>query len=259
VTFDGTLLLAAVVGLCVGSFLNVCIHRLPRGESINMPASYCPRCRHPLRWYDNVPVLGFMLLRGRCRHCAEPISVRYPIIEVCTAVLFVVSYAVYGPTWMLVSRVLFGCAMIVLFMIDLEHQILPNVITLPGIVAGLAFSVVTPPGPRDAFIGALAGGGILFLIAEAWYRLRGVEAMGMGDVKMLAMIGAFLGWPLMIVTLFLSSTVGSLISVGLMASKKATWTTAVPYGVFLAAGAVAAMFAGDALIHWYVSVYWPQG
>jgi leader peptidase (prepilin peptidase) / N-methyltransferase len=253
------LAIAAALGLVVGSFLNVCIYRLPRGESINLPASHCPLCGHPLRWRDNVPVLGYLLLGGRCRHCRGPISVQYPLVEVATAGLFVAAVSIHGVSWLGAARVVFGCAMIVLCMIDLEHQILPNVITLPGILAGLAFSLVASPGFRDAVIGVLAGGGILFLIAEVWYRLRRIEAMGMGDVKMLAMIGAFLGWKLMIVTLFLSSVVGAVVSVALLASRRATWTTAVPYGVFLAGGAVAASFAGDALIAWYLSIYWPNG
>lgn len=251
------LTLVAIVGLAAGSFLNVCIHRLPRGESISMPASHCPRCAHPLRWHDNVPLVGYAILRGRCRHCAEPISVRYPLVELACGLLFVATFVAFGPGWLFATRTIFGCAMIVLFMIDLEHQILPNIITLPGVAAGLAFSLVAPPGLRDSLIGAVAGGGVLFLIAEAWYRLRGIDAMGMGDVKMLAMIGAFLGWKLMIVTLFLSSVVGALVSVALMAGRRATWTTAIPYGVFLAGGAIVASFAGDRMVAWYLSIYWP--
>jgi leader peptidase (prepilin peptidase)/N-methyltransferase len=251
------LIIVAEVGLMMGSFLNVCIHRLPLGESIVLPASHCPRCMHPLRWHDNLPLIGYLVLRGRCRHCREPISIRYPIIELATGMLFIAVYVVYGPGWVMVQRLVFGSAMIVLFMIDLEHQILPNVITLPGIVIGLAFSVILPPGVRDALIGIAAGGGVLYLIAEAWYRLRGEDAMGMGDVKMLAMIGAFLGWKLMIVTLLLSSTVGSIVSIALIGGGRATMKTRVPYGVFLAAGALVAAFVGDRMIEWYLSTYWP--
>jgi leader peptidase (prepilin peptidase)/N-methyltransferase len=191
---DAFLVVVAIFGLAVGSFLNVCIYRLPRGESLLWPGSRCPRCATPLRWYHNLPVLSWLVLRGRCAHCRAPISARYPLVELVTAVTWVVIAWLTPPDWLLPSRLVLGTALIVLFMIDLEHQILPNVITLPGIVIGFLFSLVAPPGPIDSLLGILIGGGVLYAIAWGYYALRKEEGMGMGDVKMLAMIGAFLGW-----------------------------------------------------------------
>ena len=187
-------------GLCVGSFLNVCIHRLPTRTSIVFPASRCPSCGHALSWKDNIPVVSYVWLRGRCRYCGVPISVRYPIVEALTCGVFVLHWFVFGPTPSSSSASRLRARMIVLFAIDLEHQILPNVITLPGIVVGFCVSLFLPPGPVMSLAGIALGGGLLWAIAEAWYRLRKVEAMGFGDVKMLAMVGAFLGVKLVILT-----------------------------------------------------------
>jgi leader peptidase (prepilin peptidase)/N-methyltransferase len=247
--------LLALFGLAVGSFLNVCIHRLPRRESLAFPASHSTSCNRPLAWFENVPVAGWVALRGRCRTCGASISVMYPIVEVVTAAIFVAGYCFYGPTPLLPVRLLFACAMIVLFVIDLQHHILPNVITVPGIVAGFVFSLALPPGWIASSIGLLAGGGILLAIAEAYYRLRHVEGLGMGDVKMLAMIGAFLGWKLMLVTLVLSSLAGSIIGVALIASGRGGMKYALPFGTFLAVGALVAAVAGEPILAWYVAFY----
>lgn len=247
--------LVGVLGLVVGSFLNVCIYRLPRRESVSWPGSRCTSCSRALSWYENLPVVSWLALRGACRTCRTPISPLYPIVELITGVVFVAGYAIYGPTLLLGARLLFACAMIVLFFIDLRHQILPNVITVPGIPVGIAFSLVLPPGWRDALIGAALGGGILFAISEAYYRLRRVEGLGMGDVKMLAMIGAFLGWKLMLVTLVLGSFAGSLVGVGLMASGRGGMKVALPFGTFLAVGALAAAVGGESLMAWYLGFF----
>jgi leader peptidase (prepilin peptidase)/N-methyltransferase len=244
-----------VLGLLVGSFLNVCIYRIPRRESLAWPASHCTRCNRTLSWFENVPVVSWTLLRGRCRTCRAPIAATYPIVEITTAALFAGGYVIYGWTPMLAVRLLFTCAMIVLFVIDLQHRILPNVITLPGIIVGLAFSAVLPPGWLASAIGAVVGGGALYLIAEAWYRVRGVEGLGMGDVKMLAMIGAFLGWQLTLVTLMLASFSGSVVGVSLIASGRRSMQAALPFGTFLAVGALVAAVYGDTLLAWYLSFY----
>ena len=243
------------LGLVVGSFLNVCIYRLPREESIAWPASHCTTCNRTLRWYENVPVVSWALLRGRCRTCGSRISTRYPIVELTTGALFLAGYLAFGLTPLLAARLLFGCAMVVLFAIDLEHQLLPNVITLPGIVVGLIASAVLPPGLVDALIGVLIGGGVLWLIGEAYFRYSGHEGMGGGDVKMLAMIGAFLGWKLVLVTLVLSSIAGSVIGLLVIAIRKGGMKYALPYGTFLALGALVASLAGDAIVNWYVGLY----
>ena len=247
--------LFALAGLVVGSFLNVCIYRIPRRESLLWPSSHCTGCNRPLAWYENVPVFSWLALRGRCRTCGAGISSMYPLVELTTAVAFGGGVAVYGLTSLLAVRLLFASALIVLFAIDLRHQILPNVITLPGIVVGLAASLFLPPGWLSSAIGILAGGGILLAIAEAYYRVRGHEGLGMGDVKMLAMIGAFLGWPLMVLSLVLASFVGSIVGVALIVSGRGGMQAALPFGTFLALGALVAAVVGEPIVTWYLSFY----
>lgn len=245
----------ALAGLVVGSFLNVCIYRLPRRESLLWPGSRCPACGRPLAWFENIPVAGWIALRGRCRTCGARISVQYPLVEVITALVFAGGFLVYGLTWLLVVRLAFASALVVLFAIDLEHQILPNVVTLPGIVAGFVASWFLPPGWLSSLIGIALGGGVLLAIAEAYYRVRGHEGLGMGDVKMLAMIGAFLGWPLTLLTLVFASFAGSVVGLGLMAVGRGTLQAALPFGTFLALGALAAAIVGEPLLAWYLSFY----
>jgi leader peptidase (prepilin peptidase) / N-methyltransferase len=248
-------LLVAAFGMAVGSFLNVCIYRVPQRLSIVSPRSRCTSCGRSLSWFDNVPVVSYLVLGGRCRSCGAPISPVYPIVELATAAVFVAMYWAYGPTLMLLVRLLFACAMVVLFVIDLQHQILPNRITLPGIVVGLALSGVVGPGWAQSLIGITIGGGVLFAIAEVYYRVRHEEGLGMGDVKMLAMIGAFLGWKLVLVTLVLSSIVGSVVGVGLILVGGKTLRYAMPFGTFLAIGAIVASLAGDSMVAWYAGFY----
>ena len=249
------LLLAGLIGLCIGSFLNVVIYRLPRGQSLITPPSRCRNCGYLLRWYDNIPVLSWLFLRARCRKCGTPVSWQYPVVELITGALFllVVWLTPVGP--LLFSRLLLVCILIALFGIDLEHQILPNVITLPGIAIGVIVSLVAPPGIVDSLSGVLLGGGILYAIAGGYYLWRREEGMGMGDVKMLAMIGAFLGWKAVLVTLVLSSFSGAIIGLLLMAVQKGNMKFALPFGTFLAIGALIAMLAGDPLVGWYAGFF----
>ena len=245
-----------VMGLIVGSFLNVCIYRLPRRQSINWPGSRCTTCERALSWYENIPVVSWAVLRGQCRTCGQRISVMYPLVELITGSLFVAGYLIYGWTPLLAVRLAFACAMVVLFAIDLRHHLLPNVITVPGIVVGFVLSLLLPmQGWKSSLIGLIAGGGVLFALAEGYYRLRGVEGLGMGDVKMLAMIGAFLGWQLMLVTLILASFAGSIIGIGIIASGRGGMKAALPFGTFLAVGVLVAAVAGDAIVEWYIGFY----
>jgi leader peptidase (prepilin peptidase)/N-methyltransferase len=243
------------IGLSVGSFMNVVIHRLPRKTSVVRPSSRCPGCGYELRWYDNIPVVSWVLLRGRCRKCASPISIRYPIVEVLTLLVFLLHLWVFGWTLLMGVRLLFACTLVALFAIDLEHHLLPDKITLPGIVVGLIFSLILPPGIVEALLGALLGYGILWGIAEAYYRYSGQEGMGGGDLKMLAMVGAFLGWKLVLVTLVLSSVTGSVIGLLVIGLRRGDMKYALPYGTFLAAAALLASLVGDRIVAWYTGLY----
>ena len=246
--------LITIFGVAVGSFLNVCIHRLPLRQSLAFPPSHCPTCHAPVKPYDNIPIVSYLVLKARCRACGAPISLQYPIIELTTGAVFLAAFLLFDSP-VLYQRLLFACAMIVLFVIDLEHRILPDVITLPGIALGFVFSFFMPPGWRDSLIGLIAGGGSLWLMGEAYFRFRGEEGMGFGDVKMLAMIGAFLGWQSMLLTLILGSFLGSLIGLGLIASKRGDMKYALPFGTFLAVGALVASVVGDHIVTWYASFY----
>jgi leader peptidase (prepilin peptidase)/N-methyltransferase len=246
--------IAGAFGAVIGSFLNVCIYRVPLKKSIVWPSSACPHCRRELSWYENIPVFSWLVLRGRCRTCGASIGIQYPIVEALTAVMFAVAWWYYGPGPLLASRLIFGCALIVLFAIDLEHHLLPNVITLPGIAAGFLFSLFTAPGWMASLIGILTGGGVLWLVAETYYRVRHEEGLGMGDVKMLAMVGAFLGWQLTLMTLMMASLSGTVIGLGLIVTKRGGMKYALPFGTFLALGAAAAATIGPRLLEWYVGL-----
>jgi leader peptidase (prepilin peptidase)/N-methyltransferase len=245
-------LYVAVLGLVVGSYLNVVIHRLPREESTVLPRSRCPRCGAQLRVRDNLPLLSFLLLRGRCRQCKAPISWRYPLVEAATAALFVGSLEAFGLSWHAAAAAAFGSALIALAGIDYEHFLLPDVITLPGIAVGLLISLFADwIDWRQALLGAALGGGGLWLLARLWLLLRHEEGMGLGDVKMLAMVGAFLGWQGVLVTVFLGSLAGALVGLTLIALRRLDLGSRLPFGVFLAGGALVALFAGPALVARY--------
>ena len=243
---------ALACGAAVGSFLNVCIYRLPRSKSVVAPPSACPQCTRRLAWYENVPIVSWLVLGGRCRTCKTSIGAQYPIVEALTAMMFGAAWWYYGPGVLLVSRLVFGCALIALFAIDLEHHLLPNAITLPGIIAGFVLSFFTEPGWVSSLIGILVGGGVLFAIAEAYYRVRHEEGLGMGDVKMLAMVGAFVGWQLTFLTLMMASLAGSIIGVALIVTRRGGMKYALPFGTFLALGAAVAATVGPAILHWYL-------
>jgi leader peptidase (prepilin peptidase)/N-methyltransferase len=248
--------IVGVFGLIVGSFLNVCIYRLPRRESLAFPASHCTACGRSLRWFENVPVVSYLVLRGRCRTCGVRISPTYPLVEMAAGALAILWYEQFGLSTLFASRLVFAFALLVLLIIDLRERILPNVITVLGIVVGFAFSVFGPPGWLDSLIGVLVGGGGLFLLAEAYYRIRGEEGMGMGDVKMLGMIGAFLGWQLMIFTLMLASLMGAVTGLAIIGAGRGDRKSQLPFGTFLALAALAACIVGQPLVSWYIDRLW---
>jgi leader peptidase (prepilin peptidase)/N-methyltransferase len=239
------------MGLAIGSFLNVVIYRLPHGASLAWPASHCPSCDRPLAWYENIPIVSWLMLRGHCRTCSTSISVQYPIVEAITAAVFVAGYYIFGLTPILAVRLVLACGLIVLFAIDFEHQILPNEITLSGIVIGFVLSLFLPPGWKSSLVGLLVGGLFPFVIAEAYLRIRGREGMGMGDFKMLAMVGAFLGWPLVWVTLILACVLGIVIGGGVLLLSRRGMGTRIPFGTFIAVAALLCAFAESPVLRVY--------
>ena len=250
------LVVLGVFGLMVGSFLNVCISRIPEGESVVTPRSRCPNCKTLIVWYDNIPVVSYLVLGGKCRNCRTPISAIYPAVEIVTAIAFVLQGYVIGMDGpLLAARLVFTAMLIVLFGTDLHTMRLPNVITYPGIVLGLALSFFLPPGVVASVIGAAIGAAIPWLIRFAWFRATGVEAMGLGDAKMVAMIAAFLGWQQVWVTLFMASVTGAIVGIALLRGGGRMMSARLPFGTFLAVAAFAASLVGDALISWYLGLY----
>jgi leader peptidase (prepilin peptidase)/N-methyltransferase len=248
-------IISIVFGAMIGSFLNVCIHRLPKGESIVSPGSHCPQCNAPIRFYDNIPLLSYVLLGGRCRRCKTPISIQYPAVETITALSSFYLFVTFGVSLSFVYYFLFVAALIVMTVIDLYYQIIPDVISYPGIVVGLLGAAVIPRITFfESFIGIILGGGSLFLVAMVYQWLFKREGMGGGDVKLLAMIGAFLGWKAVILTILLSSFIGSIIGVVVMLIKGKDFKYAIPFGPFLSVGAVISLLWGERLISWYLYI-----
>jgi len=242
-----------IFGAIVGSFLNVCIFRLPKEESIIWPGSHCPHCKKPIKFYDNIPIISYLFLKGECRQCHGSISVQYPLVEGITALSSLLLIMKFGPSFAYLIYFAFVAALIVITVIDLYHQIIPDVISLPGIGVGLLASLLTSQiSFSNSLLGILCGGGSLFLIATGYQWLFKREGMGGGDVKLLAMIGAFLGWKAVIVTILLGSLIGSITGIILMVSKGKDFKYAIPFGPFLSLGAVAALFYGERIIYWYL-------
>ncbi len=248
-------IVSIIFGAIVGSFLNVCIIRIPKEESIATPGSHCPRCNKPIMFYDNIPLLSYFLLRGKCRHCNGPISIQYPLIEGITAFSSFLLFVKFGATLSYLFFFLFVAALIVITVIDLYYQIIPDAISIPGIGIGLLGSLIIPYITFfNSLIGILVGGGSLFLVATLYQWLFKREGMGGGDVKLLAMIGGFLGWKAVILTILLSSFIGSIIGIAIMLLKGKDFKYAIPFGPFLSLGAVISLFYGETLIQWYLGL-----
>jgi leader peptidase (prepilin peptidase) / N-methyltransferase len=271
----------AVLGAIIGSFLNVVIHRLPREQSIVFPSSKCPSCKKAIKPYDNIPILSYLVLRGRCRSCGAGISARYPAVEALTAALFAVVTWHDGLSFALGFDLAFVAAMVALIFIDSEHMILPNAITYPGVIFSLITRVTVPylVGPAHfddlpqllshfpasyplwlvsligATMGALVGGGSLWLMGFLWEKVRGVEAMGLGDVKMMLMVGAFLGWRLTILTILLGAITGSIGGIAVMYRRGRNLQMMLPFGIFLGIGSIISLLVGTRIIEWYASQF----
>jgi len=239
-------------GALIGSFLNVCIYRLPRHESVAWPGSHCPACGHPIAWYDNLPLLSYLMLAGRCRHCAVRIPWRYPVVEALNALGYLGLLWFFGPSWATVAYGLLYSALLVVAGTDLSHKIIPNVITFPGMIVGLlSAATILPLGLVNGLIGLLVGGGILWVLAWASPYLFGKEGMGGGDIKLLGMIGAFLGWKPALMTIMVGSFLGSVVGISLIAARIIKREDYIPFGPFLVCGALVALFFGQALLDWY--------
>ncbi len=240
-------------GLILGSFLNVCIHRMPTGSSIIHPPSSCPSCGVKIRFYDNIPLLSYLFLRGRCRRCDAPIPLRYPLVELLTGLLSTALVLRYGPGVPYVLHLAFVSGLIVITFIDLQHQIIPDAISLPGVAVGVAVSL-TPWGSVswvDSLIGAAAGGGGLLAVAWGFERLTGKEGMGLGDVKLLAMIGAWMGWRALPFIILSSSLFGILIGGAALLLARRGLRARIPFGPFLALGTLLLFFFGREIQHFY--------
>lgn len=242
-----------VFGAVIGSFLNVCIFRLPEGNSIVKPSSQCPHCHHLIRFYDNVPLIGYLFLKGKCRDCGEKISLRYPLVEFITAVFALLLFSKFNLSLDFLVFFFFTAVLIVITFIDLDHQIIPDVLTLPGIPIFFFLSVFVVKVPwMDAVIGLFAGGGILLAIAFGYELIAKREGMGGGDIKLLAMIGGFLGWKSLIFILLFSSLIGAIIGIAVMIIQKQDMKYAVPFGPFLSAAAVAYVFFGHIFMQFLI-------
>lgn len=274
-----------LLGAAIGSFLNVVIHRVPNDESVVFPNSACPQCQNPIKPYDNIPILSWLFLKGKCRSCKNPIAVRYPAVEFSTAVLFLIIASQIGFTYFLPIGLLFSASVLALIFIDAEHMILPNVITYPLLVFSLIVRITFPlfftaayfsdlnvfplmlmtDSPvwlvslSGAVLGGLVGGGSLWLVGEIWKRMRGVDAMGLGDVKMMFGVGALLGWQLTLLTIFLAAFTGAVAGVLVIArQKEKDFQAQIPFGIFLGIGSIVALLFGEQMIRWYTETFLPR-
>ncbi len=242
-----------IFGALIGSFLNVCIFRLPKEESIVWPGSHCPHCQKPIRFYDNIPLISYIFLKGKCRHCHHPISVQYVLVEGVAALGSLALFLKFGPSLTYFVYFAFVAALIAITIIDIHHQIIPDVISLPGIAVGLLASLMIPQVTFfHSLMGILFGSGSLFLVSAYYEWLRKKEGMGLGDAKLLAMIGAFLGWKAVILTILLGSFVGSIFGISIMILKGKDFKYAIPFGPFLSFGAAIALFYQSEILLWYL-------
>ncbi|MFS4459680.1 prepilin peptidase [Bdellovibrio sp. HCB2-146] len=247
-----------IFGAIFGSFANVVIYRLPKEESIVKPGSHCYSCKKPVKWYDNIPIFSWFILRGKCRHCGAKFSFRYPLVEFITGVLFVLCYHYAGWTWSLPEYLLFCFGLVICTFIDIDHMILPDEFTLSGIVIGLVGAALNPQREfLDAFFGVLMGGGFLWAMAYIYYLFTKQEGMGGGDIKLLAWIGAVLGWKAIPFVIMSSAIVGSVVGLILARKQKAGLKTVIPFGPYLALGAICYLFGGETIALWYLDLFLP--
>jgi len=243
-----------LLGAILGSFLNVCIVRLPKHESLIRPSSHCPHCNKPIKFYDNIPIVSYIILGGKCRSCKNPISLRYPVVEALTGLMSVALFMKYGPTVQFLLFLLFSAALLVITFIDLSHQIIPDAISIPGIPFGIGASFFIPTVSwLESLLGILVGGGLLFLIAVGYKWITGRDGMGGGDIKLLAMMGAWLGWKAIPFIILASSLIGLLVGGGSGLLLKKGLRAKIPFGPFLAIASLIYIFFGPEVIRWYIA------
>ncbi len=247
-----------ILGLCIGSFLNVCIYRLPESKSIVKPRSMCPNCGTLIRFYDNIPILSYVWLKGKCRHCDAPISLRYPVVELLSGLFAAGVFFKYGISLEAAVYYVFIATLLVITFIDIDHQIIPDVITLPGIPIFFGASFALPQITYiESILGLLIGGGSLFLVAWMYHLLTKKEGMGGGDIKLLGMMGAIIGWKGVLFTIFAASAVGTVSGMLIMLKTRKSMKLAVPFGPFLAIGGITYILFGPQLIAWYFNLLRP--
>lgn len=248
-------ILSGILGAIIGSFLNVCIYRLPKKESIIFPGSQCPFCCKPIRLYDNIPIISYLILKGKCRFCRKAISLKYPLVETLNAVFYLLLFYKFGWSWDTLAYGLFISVLLIISFIDLEHRIIPDELSLPGIVVGFAASfLIKQLTPLSSLLGILLGGGFLFLVAAGYEKLMHKEGMGGGDIKLIAMIGAFVGWQGIPFIILASSLLGAIIGIVFMVVEKKDTQYAIPFGPFLSLAAVLYLYIGPELMRWYLAL-----
>ena len=249
--------LVFMFGMCIGSFLNVCIFRLPSSTSIINPSrSFCPQCNSAIQFYDNIPVVSYLWLKGRCRNCEAPISLRYPLVELMTGILAIAILFMFGLTLEGVIYFVFISSLLVITFIDIDHKIIPDIISLPGIPIGLAASFVLPAMTfKSSLLGLLVGGGSLLIVAWTYNLITRKEGMGGGDIKLLGMIGTFIGWKGVIFTIFVASLAGTFVGMIVMLLKRKNLRFAIPFGPFLSIGAMSYVFFGEKFLYWYFYLF----
>ena len=253
--YEIEIILIFVLGLIVGSFSNVCIYRIPRNESVIYPASHCPKCRTKIKPLDNIPLLSYILLKGRCRNCGSKISIQYPVVEFLTGLIYLIIYLIYGLSIQSLVYIILLSALIIIAFIDLQEQIIPDVISLPGIVVGLILSFIVPyMSFINSVLGTLVGGGIILISARVGSIIFKKEAMGGGDAKLTAMIGAFLGWRYTIISLFLGFFLGALTGIILIMTKIKKREDVIPFGPFIALGSIITLLCGEKILAWYIGI-----
>ncbi len=249
-----------ILGLCFGSFANVVIYRVPLQKSVVKPRSACPQCKKPILWYQNIPVFSWLFLRGRCANCKAPISVRYPVVELLSGLLFLALFLKFGFSWTFLEMLIFGYCLLIVSFIDIDHMILPDIFTLSGVVIGLLGAVLNPERAfMSSLLGVIVGGGFLYALAYLYLVLRGKDGMGGGDIKLLAWIGAVLGVQAIPLVVMVSSVVGSIIGVAVAIRSTDGLKSGIPFGPYLVLGALIDIFFGQQITSWYLGLVLPQG